>query len=130
MVRILTRLGEVKKEMKEYHDELVDFKIGNISGDLRAIIADDDVDFKAGESVPVKIKKIHIPANYIFFLSAYASNRQGHALAVGEETPLPISMDRHVDHAMFVAAVDGSIQKDDLIGVIILLPVELTHPSP
>lgn len=130
MVRILTRLGEVRKEMKEYDDELVDFKIGNISGDLRAIIADDEADFKAGDSISLKIKNIHIPANYIFFLSAYASNRQGHTLAVGEETPLPISMDRHVDHAMFVAATDGSIKKDDLLGVLILLPVELTHPSP
>ncbi len=129
MVRILTRLGAVKKDIKEYEDELVDFKIGTISGNLRAVVADEEVNFKSGESIPVKIKDINIPANYIFFISAYASNRQGHTIAVGEETPLPISLDRHVDHAMFVAAVDGSIKKNDLLGVIILLPVELTHPS-
>jgi hypothetical protein len=127
MVRILTRLGEVKRDIKEYQDELVDFKMGNISGDLRAVIADEDLEFKSGQSIAVKIKNIHIPANYIFFMSAYASNRQGHTIALGEETPLPISMDRHVDHAMFVAAIDGRIKKDDLLGVIILLPVELTH---
>lgn len=128
MVRILNRLGEVKKDIKEYEDEQIDFRIGKVTGNLNAIISDDDTDLKAGESKPIKIKKIHIPANHIFFISSYASNRQGHTLAVGEETPLPISMDRHVDHAMFVAAVDGVVKKNDLLGVIVLLPVELTHP--
>ncbi|MEW6009914.1 DUF22 domain-containing protein [Methanobacterium alkalithermotolerans] len=127
MVRILTRLGEVKKDMEQYRDELVDFKIGTISGNLRAIIADEDMEIKAGEVKPIKIKKISLPGSHIAFMCAYAANQLGHTIAAGEETPLPLSMDRNMDHATFVAAMDGSIQKEDLLGVLILLPVELTH---
>ena len=61
------------------------------------------------------------------FLSGYGSNSYGHALAVEEEVPLPVSMKRMVDHAMFAAAKTGEIKKDDLLGVLILLPVNLTH---
>ena len=31
------------------------------------------------------------------------------------------------DHALFAAAESCEIQKDDLLGVLILLPVNLTH---
>ena len=55
------------------------------------------------------------------------SNSYGHALAVEEEVPLPLSMKRMGDHAMFAAAENCEIKKDDLLGVLILLPVHLTH---
>lgn len=125
MVRIITRLGRVKKELAEYEAELVDFKIGTISGNLRAIIADERVKVKSGDVKPIKIKKIHLPANHLCFLCAYATNRLGHTIAAGEETPLPISMDRTADHATFVAAMKGTIEEGDLLGVLILLPIEL-----
>ena len=125
MVRIVTRLGKIRKEVEDLETAKVDFKIGTIVGKLRAIIAEEEIDFKEGDAKPLKIKNIKIPANHICFLYAYAENRYGHTIAVGEETPLPISMDRNVDHATFVAALEGSIKKDDLIGVLILLPMEL-----
>jgi hypothetical protein len=127
MVRILTRLGEVKKEMAAEHAEMVDFNIGTISGNLRAIIADEDIDVKANDVKPIKIKKVSIPGNHIIYMCAYASNPLGHPIAVGEETHLPITMDRHADYATFVAALDGTIQKDDFLGVVIILPINLTH---
>jgi len=125
MVRIVTRLGTIKKELKDMEGADVDFKVGSVVGKLRAIIADEDVDFKANDVKPIKIKNIEIPANHICILYAYAENKYGHTIAVGEETPLPISMDRTADHATFVAALDGEIKKDDLIGVLTLLPAEL-----
>ncbi len=127
MVRILTRLGEVKKEMAAEHADMVDFNIGTISGNLRAIIADEDLDVKSGDVKPIKIKKIDILGNHIIYMCAYAAHGLGHPIAVGEETHLPITMDRHADFATFVAAIDGTIQKDDLLGVVIILPISLTH---
>jgi len=126
MVRIIQRLDEVRKEYAELEAHaLGDFKVGKIIGKMRAVVADEDIDFKANEAVPIKIKKITIPKNYITFLSAYAANRYGHAIAVGGDVHLPISMRKTVDHASFVANLDGNVKKDDLLGVLILLPVEM-----
>jgi hypothetical protein len=36
-------------------------------------------------------------------------------------------MERSADHAMFAAAFNCKIEADDLLGVLILLPVDLTH---
>ncbi|OEC86471.1 MULTISPECIES: DUF22 domain-containing protein [Methanobacterium] len=125
-IRVLNRVDEVKEELKgeELH-ALGNFKVGNIIGKLRAVIADEDVDIKANEAKSIKIKKINIPKNYITFLSAYASNRYGHTVAVGEEVHLPMSMKRTVDYASFLANIDGTIKEDDLLGVLVLLPVEM-----
>lgn len=127
MVRVLTRLGEVKKDLEKYRDELVDFKLGEVSGKLRAIVADETVEVKSGEAKPIKIKKISIPGSHIIYMCGYATNRLGHTIAAGEETPLPISMDRTADYTTFVVALSGTIQKNDLLGVAILLPVDLIH---
>ncbi|HMK53754.1 MAG TPA: DUF22 domain-containing protein [Methanobacteriaceae archaeon] len=127
-VRITNRLGkERKRELAEYEASMVDFKIGTISGNLKALIADEKLEFKAGDIKPIKIKKVNLPANHICYMCAYATNQVGHTIAAGEETPLPISMDRHADHAAFAAAQDGTVEKNDLIGVVILLPVHPTH---
>ncbi|MEN4018008.1 MAG: DUF22 domain-containing protein [Methanobacterium sp.] len=126
MVRIITRLDEVKKEYTELEElALGDFKVGTIIGKLRAIIAARDIEIKANEARSIKIKQIKIPANHITFLAAYASNRYGHTVAVGEEIPLPMALEKTVDRAFFLAGFDGSIKKDDLLGVLILLPVEV-----
>ncbi len=127
MVRIITNLDKVKRDMAEKAMPSLDFSIGTISGNLRAIIAAEDMEFKASETKSIKIKKINMHANNICFLSAYGSNKCGHAIAVGGPTSLPISMERSADHAMFAAAFNCKIEVDDLLGVLILLPVELTH---
>jgi hypothetical protein len=129
MVRIITRLDQVKKDLAKHAKPSVDFKIGTISGKLRAIIASEDMEFKAGETKSIEIKKIIIQANHICFLSAYGSNKYGQTLAVGEETSLPTTMERSADNALFAAALDCKIEKDDLLGVLILLPVEFTRSS-
>jgi hypothetical protein len=124
MVRIITRLDQVKKEQHKKAKPSIDFEIGSISGKVRAIIAAEEMEFKAGETKPVQINKININASHICFISAYGTNKYGHTLAVGEETYLPISMERTADHALFAAALDYKVEKDDLLGILILLPVE------
>jgi Uncharacterized conserved protein len=127
LVRIITRLDTVRKDLAESKASHLDFQIGTISGNLRAIIAAEDMKFKSGDIKSIQIKKIPIPANHLCFLSGYGSNSYGHALAVDEEVPLPLSMKRMADHAMFASAENCEIEKDDLLGVLILLPVNLTH---
>ncbi len=124
-VRVVTRLDIVRKKIAANKASKLDFDIGNISGDLRAIIAEEDMQFNSGDIKSIKINKIKIPANYLCFLSGYGSNSFGHCIAVDEDIPLPASMERLVDHSMFAAATDCEIKKDDLLGVLILLPVHL-----
>ena len=127
-MRITTRLDTVRRDLAESKAKKhLDFRIGTIPGNLKAIIADEDMEFKSGDIKRIKIKKIPIPANHICFLSGYGSNRYGHALTVEEEIPLPLSMTRQGDHALFAAAETCEIKKDDLLGVLILLPVDLTY---
>ncbi len=127
-IRITTRLDTVRRDLAESKAKKhLDFRIGTISGNLKAIIADEDMEFKSGDIKRIKIKKIPILANYLSFLSGYGSNRYGHAIAVDEEIPLPLSMNREGNHALFAAAETCEIKKDDLLGVLILLPVNLTH---
>lgn len=126
MVRILPRLDEVKREHTVLEEHaLGDFKVGTIIGKMRAIIADEDVEVKANEAKPIKIKPIKIPANHITFLSAYAANKYGHTIAVGGDVHLPMSLERTVDYASFLTSLDGNIKEDDLLGVLILLPAEM-----
>jgi len=51
MVRVLTRLGEVKRATEKYAKELFDFRLldADIYGHLRAILAAENVKVKAGE---------------------------------------------------------------------------------
>ena len=63
MVRIIPRLDQVKKELEEHSHRALDFNIGTISGDLRAIIAAEDKKYKAGQIKSIKIKHINIKAN-------------------------------------------------------------------
>jgi len=132
-VRIITRLDIVRREIAESEASKLDFDIGGISGNLRAIIADEDMQFNSGDIKSIKIKKITIPANFLCFLSGYGSNSYGHAITVDEEIPLPVSMKRITDHSMFAAAETCEIKKDDLLGVLILLPVNIhnkeLHPK-
>jgi hypothetical protein len=128
LVRIITKLDQVRKELAESKAaSKLDFQIGSISGNLRAIIADEDMEFKSGNIKSIKIQTIPIPANYLCFLSGYGSNNWGHPPAVEDDIPLPMSMNRSVDHALFAAAKNCEIKKDDLLGVLILLPVHPTH---
>ena len=127
-MRITTRLDTVRRDLAESKaKKALDFRIGTISGNLKAIIADEVMKFESGDIKRIKIKKITIPDNYLSFLSGYGSNRYGHALSVDEEIPLPMSMERTGDHALFAAAESCKIQKNDLLGVLILLPVNLTY---
>lgn len=125
MVRILTPVGEFKREMEHSKSGKMDLKIGDIPVLSKVIVADEDMELKGGNSVSIKIKEIEIPANYIGSIGAYASNRYGHPIAVGSDAHIPLAMDKNVNRAAFVVITDGKIEKGDLLGFLSLLPVEV-----
>jgi hypothetical protein len=124
MVRIITRLEEVRAKEHKMKHTIGDFNVKG-KGKVKSIVADQDIKLKSGDIKPIKIKHLSIPANHIGFLSSYARNKFGHIIAVGEEVPLPIEMKRSADYATFIAAIDGEVKKGDLIGIYILFPVEI-----
>ncbi len=58
MVRIITRLDQVKKEQIKKAKPVIDFEIGNISGKVRAIIAAERRNLKQGKQNQSKSKKL------------------------------------------------------------------------
>lgn len=124
MVRVVTRLEDVRHDEKKLKHKMGDFKYKG-TGKLRAIVAAEDVEFKSGEIKPIKIKNMPIPPNHIGILASYARNKYGQVIAIGEDVPLPIEMNRGADYATFIAAIDGKVKKGDLIGTLILSELKI-----
>jgi hypothetical protein len=128
MVRTVPRVDIVKEDLKKLKDNM-EHEIGDMevkgTWKMKSVIANENVEFKAGEIKIIKIKHMKIPASYVGLLSSYAINKFGHLIAIGEEVPLPIEMERSADYATFIAAIDGEIKKNDLIGIYILFPVQI-----
>ena len=126
MVRFLNPVGEFKRELKSSQSKM-DLKMGDIPILSRVIVADENAVLENGKSVSIKIKEISIPAKHIVSISSYAANKYGHPIAVGSETHIPLSMDKTVNRAAFIASSDGSIEKGDLLGFLSLFPVEINN---
>jgi len=124
MVRIISRLEEVREEEHKKEHVIGDFNV-EAKGKVKSVVADQDLKIKSGDIKPIKIKPLDIPANHIGFLSSYARNKFGHVIAIGEEVPLPIEMKRSADYATFIAALNGEVKKGDLIGIFILFPIKI-----
>jgi hypothetical protein len=123
-MRVISRLEEVRADLKKYKHEIGDFYIEG-PGKVKSIIAKEKVKFKAGNIKAIKIKQIEIPGNHIGIISSYARNKFGHVIAIGESVALPIEMNRSADYATFIAALEGKLEKNDLIGILILLPIKI-----
>ncbi|EHP89073.1 DUF22 domain-containing protein [Methanotorris formicicus] len=123
MFRILGRVGKIEHEI-ESKKYLYDFKFKE-GGKIIPIVADEDVEFKQGDAKSIKIKEIKIPPKHLILLCPYARHRVGHIIAIGEEFPVPVEMERSADRAMFIAGIDGKVSKDDLIGMALLIPIEV-----
>jgi hypothetical protein len=66
---------------------------------------------------------VAIPRNTILLISPYGRHGIGQIISIGEEIAMPIELDRSADHALFVAGVDGSVKKEELLGVMMLIPI-------
>lgn len=120
-VHITHRIRKIVQEIDKRRMAPFDF----IAGDTYRIgylIADEDKDFKSGDAKPIKIRKVDIPKNSILCISPYGRHGVGQVISFGEEIAKPAEVNRSADFALFVAGVDGSVKKDDLIGVMMYFP--------
>ena len=120
--RILGRLADLEKTIRE--EEIKCDLILKNEVVIEPIVADEDMEFKQGEIKPIKIKKIKIPPMSVILICPYGRHRVGHVIAVGEEVPMPISVEREVDMAMFACGFDGEVKKGDLIGMLLIVAAE------
>ena len=120
--RILGRMTEIEKEIRE-EEAKYDLIIKN-EAKIEPIVADEDKEFKQGDIKPIKIKKIKIPPMSVLLICPYGRHRVGHVIAVGEEVPMPIEVEREVDMATFACGMDGELKKGDLIGMLLIVAAE------
>ncbi len=119
MFKIIGRVSEIEEALGE-KKYLGKIKL-EVQGKRESIIADEDVEFKAGEIKTIKIKKIGFHPYTISFIDAYAKHCIGSTLFVGEEIPMPLEVERIAEYAIFAAIKDGIVKKGDIIGSIIML---------
>lgn len=119
---ITHRVKKIIEEIDEKKRVPFDFAIKETCR-VDYLIAEEDKEFRSGDAKPVKIKKVEIPRNTILLISPYGRHGIGQVISIGEEIAMPVELDRSADHALFVAGVDGSVKKEELIGVMMLIPI-------
>ncbi len=123
------RAGKMLDEGIFYESEEItqtefDYKIGD-SLKLNLVVSNENAEFSANEAKPVSIKRIRVQPNEVIVSSMFGIHPIGHLSAVGSyNVPSGIIDDeRIVDFGMFHAAMAGKIQKDEVIGAVILIPI-------
>jgi hypothetical protein len=119
---IVHRLKKEIEELREQRLAPFDFILGGTCK-VEYLVAEEDKDFKAGDAKPIRIKKVTIPKNTLLLISPYGRHGVGQVISIGEEIAMPVELDRSADYALFVAGVDGSVRRDELVGVAMLTPI-------
>jgi hypothetical protein len=119
---ITHRVKKIIEEIDDKKREPFDFALKETCK-VDYLIAEEEKDFRSGDAKPVRIKKVAIPKNHILLISPYGRHGIGQVISIGEEIAMPVELDRSADHALFVAGVDGSVKKEELIGVMMLIPI-------
>ncbi|WP_457612643.1 DUF22 domain-containing protein [Methanocaldococcus sp.] len=120
--RLVGRISKLEKKIKE-EEVKCDLIIKN-EAKIEPIVAEEDVELKQGDIKPIKIKKIKIPPMSVLLICPYGRHRAGQVIAVGEEVPMPIEVEREVDMATFACGMDGEVKKGDLIGMLLMVSAE------
>jgi len=114
------KLIEEMKEEKEIHP--FDFTISQACR-VDYILAAEDNDYEPGEAKSIRINKVMIPKNTLILISPYGRHGMGQVVSIGEKIAMPVELERSADYALFVAGVGGTVHKNELIGVIMLVPI-------
>lgn len=127
MPTVASRVREIRKSIDKKLAKEFDFRMEDTVGRILYIVADEDKKFRSGEAKPVRIKHMRIPPNSLISSCPYSRHGVGHIICIEEEVPMPIEEERGADHCLFLAGRDGMVQKDDLLGVVKLFPIEPLH---
>jgi len=120
-VHVTHRIRKIIQEIDKRRMAPFDYILGDTYR-VDYLIADEDMDFRSGDAKSVKMRKVNIPKNTVISISPYGRHGVGQVISIGEEIAMPAEVNRSADYALFVAGVDGSVKKDDLLGVVMFVP--------
>lgn len=99
-------------------------------GAWRVLIAEEDVEFMAGEMKRVRVRKTTIPRDTITLGCPISRHVLGSVISVGKlGKPQPVENEREIDYAIFQAVERGKIKKGDLIGVLNVFPIMMVRKA-
>ncbi len=90
------------------------------------LVADENINLKAGKTVKVRIREIEVPPNTIVYPLQTMRHSDGVMVDLVCETPWKVEEGGKVREAAFLPIFDGNIEKGDLIGVINFYKVEIS----
>jgi hypothetical protein len=127
-VRIVYKDRETGKTKAEIVDtEDYEFTIAT-RGLWKMLVADEDVEFEAGEIKPVKIRKTILPKESIMLRCPVTRHALGYIASIGRTgEPQPVEEERTLNYVIFKALEKGKIKKGDLIGVLNVFPVMMVR---
>lgn len=124
------RLDKLLAEGEYYSSEEIDkteFEY-KVTGNLKIVllVSKETVNFKVDETKTIAIEDVIVPPCNLILSSMYGIHPIGHISAIGSfRVPLSIiDEERRIDYAMFHAAMDGRVSKDEVVGAAIIVPVE------
>ncbi|MFN3383621.1 MAG: DUF22 domain-containing protein [Archaeoglobaceae archaeon] len=83
------------------------------------IVAEEEVQLKAGEVTRIKIREINVPPNTIVVPIGFTLNAYGSLVDVAEiGKPSRVEESKKITHAIFLPIEDGKVEKGDLLGAI------------
>ncbi len=83
-----------------------------------------EVKLEDNTNMLVDVKTVRIPKNTVVILCPYMRSDIGAVVGVGEDINLPISSERAIDKVLFCVSCDGVFNRGDLMGAIMLIPVD------
>lgn len=100
------------------------FKVGP-AGIQQVLVADERKDLKENRMAHVKVRQISVPRSSIILPTFWARHPLGFVVgAVEVGLPKSIEESRTIDEVAFYPMADGSIQANDVLGVVNLLYAE------
>ena len=119
--------GRLKADIVDTED--YEFTIAT-RGSWKMLVADEDVEFKAGEAKPVKIRRTILPRESIMLKCPVTRHALGYITSLGRRgEPQPVEAERELNYVIFTAIEDGKIRKGDLLGVVNIFPVMMVRTA-
>ncbi len=109
---------ERKRHFKDYNYEITER--------LRIVYlyCKKEVKLEDNTNMFVDVKTVKIPKNVVVMLCPYMRSDIGAIVGVGEDINLPISSERSIDKVLFCVSCDGVFKRGDLMGAVMLIPVD------
>ncbi len=92
-------------------------------GTLQHVIAAETKNFRKGEAETIDIEEIHLDIGQVITMLGYGRHPIGNIITIGEEEVKRIETKRKSNYAIFLAGEEGTVEKGDVIGVVMILNI-------